>query len=66
MSQNYSDVTEILTEMHVAGVATDKAVEWIARAIKIGKASERVAQEEARRQAIRETVAAEERATREA
>lgn len=60
--QNFSDITDLLTEMHVAGVHSDQAVEWISRAIKIGKAAERAAQEEARRESIRVKVRAEESA----
>jgi DNA mismatch repair ATPase MutS len=60
--QNLTDVTELLTEMHIAGVPTHQAVEWIARAIRIGKAAERAAQEEARRESIRIKVRAEESA----
>lgn len=60
--KNFSDITELLTEMHHAGVATDQAVEWIARAVKIGKAAERAAQDETRRQEIRVKTRAEESA----
>lgn len=43
--KNFSDVTELMAEMHIAGVATDASVAWIARLIKLGKAAERTAQE---------------------
>jgi hypothetical protein len=60
--QNFSDITELLAEMRDKGVPSDLAVEWINRAIRIGKGCERAAQEEARRESIRVKVRAEESA----